>query len=750
VDSNWNFTGEKSLLSDYLYYLDYNSYEYKKTNNGIIPISEIFDFYVSYQNEEGDYRWLSNISNEDLNNTDTTPDDWTSWLTDSMENYILRRNNAILSDNVSSGDTDYYSFPTAETGFYQYDYDGIYYDSDNLDEEYYPDNFVPVGGWYYDNYGRYFYNFGNEDPIRFFDSSKNTDRGQIARQGGKDVAFSYVTGTEISEDRLYLYDHDEYYYSWQAIEHMDNYEATDGYDEGITVFISPKKDYLENASKTYASTLIEYKATKIICVASIVLAALLFVYLIASCGFYQADEETVIWKKPNFFGKRSVEIYLVAGIALFVAYFAVETVSSIYIPKQRSVLSVRLSAAAFTLIFAVICFLFIFSVMQLVEKIKTKTFKENLLIPQVIRKILEKYHASEYYQSYQQLTMGQKLKRRSVKAIILLIVIPLLVLFELIIIGYDEDSLLLGIILLIIAICFEVKNIRDFKDMSKISRQIKALGTDEAFDEKISEKSALYNDYLMLTQISEKVKNSVEEQIKSERMKIELVANVSHDLKTPLTSIIGYIDLLKKLELDDEASSYVQILDKKSQKLKSIVYDVFSLAKATSGIDVNLAEIDFVVLFNQALADADDKIKNSGKTLKIDISEQSATVMADGDKMYRVFQNLIDNALNYSLEGSRIFLEVKREGDNILYKSKNVSSYPIEFTADEIVERFVRGDKSRTDGGSGLGLSIAKSFTEACGGEFTIDLDGDVFKTTVSMPILNKEEKSEIDGLEEI
>jgi signal transduction histidine kinase len=118
--------------------------------------------------------------------------------------------------------------------------------------------------------------------------------------------------------------------------------------------------------------------------------------------------------------------------------------------------------------------------------------------------------------------------------------------------------------------------------------------------------------------------------------------------------------------------------------------------------------------------------------------------------MYRVFQNLIDNALNYSLEGSRIFLEVKREGNNILYKSKNVSSYPIEFTADEIVERFVRGDKSRTDGGSGLGLSIAKSFTEACGGEFTIDLDGDVFKTTVSMPILNKEEKSEIDGLEEI
>ena len=255
----------------------------------------------------------------------------------------------------------------------------------------------------------------------------------------------------------------------------------------------------------------------------------------------------------------------------------------------------------------------------------------------------------------------------------------------------------------------------------------------------------MYAESEKLNSVQDKVRESVEQQIQSERLKIELVTNVSHDLKTPLTSIISYIDLLKKMDLNDEASSYVKILDKKAQKLKGIVSDVFSIAKATSGVDVNLTKLDFVMLLNQCIADAEDKIADSGKIVKININADSAMVMGDGDKLYRVFQNIVDNALNYSMDGTRIFLDVYKKADRIVFAEKNISATPINFTEEEILERFVRGDKSRTDGGSGLGLSISKIFTEACGGIFNIEIDGDMFKAIVEMPIIQEDTAEKTD-----
>ncbi len=314
--------------------------------------------------------------------------------------------------------------------------------------------------------------------------------------------------------------------------------------------------------------------------------------------------------------------------------------------------------------------------------------------------------------------VGKKLKRRTLWTVAAAAV-AFYAVFMLLDYGYGRDiPVMMGIAALVVFIITQTQNFMLSRDLSKLDRRIEALRQDKPFDENVSAISDIKADIDMLDSISETVNEAVEERIKSERMKIELVANVSHDLKTPLTSIISYIDLLKKSDLDDEASAYVQILDKKSQKLKSIVADVFSLAKATSGIDVSMEELDFVMLFNQSLADADDKIKQSGKTVKVTVSEDSAPIVGDGAKLYRVFQNIIDNALT----------------------AKNTSSYPIDFTPEEITERFVRGDSSRTDGGSGLGLSIAKSFTEACGGRFDIVLDGDMFKASVTMPITEKNE----------
>ncbi len=227
---------------------------------------------------------------------------------------------------------------------------------------------------------------------------------------------------------------------------------------------------------------------------------------------------------------------------------------------------------------------------------------------------------------------------------------------------------------------------------------------------------------------------SLEEQMKSERMKINLVTNVSHDLKTPLTSIISYVDLLSKEEdLSETARDYVNILMEKSNRLKNIVADLFDLAKSTSGdINVDFEDLDLKKLIEQTLGDMGDDIERSGLTIKTNLPEESVIIKSDGKKLYRVFQNIIDNALKYSLIGTRIFVELEQKGGKAVATVKNTAGYEMDFTAEDILQRFNRGDKSRTTEGSGLGLSIAESFTEVAGGNFKVDIDGDMFKVIIT------------------
>jgi signal transduction histidine kinase len=275
---------------------------------------------------------------------------------------------------------------------------------------------------------------------------------------------------------------------------------------------------------------------------------------------------------------------------------------------------------------------------------------------------------------------------------------------------------------------------RFVKDTAKLEAQIDNMLTDNELSKsetKLSPKSPFYPLGEKLATISDKAEQAVEKQVQSEKMKVELVTNVSHDLKTPLTSIISYIDLLEKTELSDEAMDYVKILSRKSDKLREIVADVFTLAKAVSGVEVESEELDFAILVRQVLADNGDKTALSGKDMRIDIAVEEAPIIGDGAKLYRVIQNLLDNALKYSMDGTRIYLKLSESGGGYELTVKNVSAYEMNFTAEEITERFARGDKSRTDGGSGLGLSIAKSFTQACGGQFEITIDGDIFIAAV-------------------
>ncbi len=238
-----------------------------------------------------------------------------------------------------------------------------------------------------------------------------------------------------------------------------------------------------------------------------------------------------------------------------------------------------------------------------------------------------------------------------------------------------------------------------------------------------------------LADIQRGMARAVAEQTRSERMKVELVTNVSHDLKTPLTSIISYAELLKQEHLEPPAGEYVDILCQKAERLRSMVLDVFEVSKAASGeLPVKPERLDLAKLLRQTVADMSEGIEAAPITLRQTLPETPVTIVADGDRLYRVFQNLLQNALKYALEGSRVYLTLTADAGKAVVSVKNTSRTElpegVDFTA-----RFVRGDSSRTDGGSGLGLAIAQSFTAACGGELRVEPMADLFVVTVEFPL---------------
>ena len=218
---------------------------------------------------------------------------------------------------------------------------------------------------------------------------------------------------------------------------------------------------------------------------------------------------------------------------------------------------------------------------------------------------------------------------------------------------------------------------------------------------------------------------------KSERMRVELVTNVSHDLKTPLTSIISYVELLRRMELPEEAAGHVDVLAAKSERLKALIQDLFELAKAVSGqSELQMETLDFARLTEQTLSDAD---VGEG-VFKVNLSGRPLWVTGDGSKLSRVLHNLFDNAKKYAMPGTRVYVSARRDGGAVAFEIKNVSGYEMNFGPDEVAERFVRGDASRSTDGSGLGLSIARGFTEACGGTFAVVIDGDIFSVRLTLP----------------
>lgn len=231
---------------------------------------------------------------------------------------------------------------------------------------------------------------------------------------------------------------------------------------------------------------------------------------------------------------------------------------------------------------------------------------------------------------------------------------------------------------------------------------------------------------------------SVAAQLKAEHLKTELITNVSHDLKTPITSIINYARLLSEVKnLPSEAADYAGIILKKSERLNTLTRDLFDISKAQSGSDTVTPErLDTALLIGQALGEHDSEIKASGLTV-VTAAPKELFIFADGKKLSRVIGNLLNNVLKYTMAGTRVFITVTEENGRVKMEFKNISAYPMNFKADEIMGRFVRGDEARSTEGSGLGLAIAKSYTELCGGKFDVVIDGDMFKAIISFEKCN-------------
>ena len=250
-----------------------------------------------------------------------------------------------------------------------------------------------------------------------------------------------------------------------------------------------------------------------------------------------------------------------------------------------------------------------------------------------------------------------------------------------------------------------------------------------------------------ITKIRNGFKKAVDEEVRSRSMKTELITNVSHDLKTPLTAIITYVNLLKKDDTtEEEKKEYIRILDQKSMRLKSLIEDLFEISRANSNnVTLNLVEADVVSLMKQVRLELDDKICGSEIDFRFHLPDERVLLLLDSEKAYRVFENLLVNIVKYAMPGTRAYVEIREEKETAMMSFKNISAVEITLSGEDITERFVRGDTSRNTEGSGLGLAIARSFTELMGGAMDVSIEADLFKVRLVFPKKRASEAEEWD-----
>lgn len=318
----------------------------------------------------------------------------------------------------------------------------------------------------------------------------------------------------------------------------------------------------------------------------------------------------------------------------------------------------------------------------------------------------------------------------------LLHLLACLVLFPMIAMSYDRELFTVGVGMFSILCGVEaVLIIREGVQRNKVLDGISKIA-DGDLEYKIAEEELKGDNRKLahaVNDIGEGLHRAVDDSMKNERLQADLITNVSHDIKTPLTSIINYVDLLKREELENErARNYIKVLDTKSQRLKQLAEDLVEASRISSGnIKLDMERINLVELVHQTEGEFAERFEERGLNIISNLPRESVVILADGRRIWRVLENLYNNVAKYAMENTRVYVDMYADGNQVLFSIKNISENPLNIEADELTERFIRGDISRSTEGSGLGLSIAKNLMIMMGGTFQIYLDGDLFKVMI-------------------
>lgn len=714
LDSNGKFVGSEALQKQTVSALQELGCMDDKGN---IAISD-FD----------DYEYLVSYGNNSFSNTNKKYDDFNY-------DYSLTRKNDGMSYPILSHyihtihdfnlyDTNYgmhyYYLNGKGIALYDFDVSGLnsYVDDLGATLYYKTDGSTPLP----DNYYNYTYEYNDSEII--YDEYGNV-LGYIDEVNPITDAAPYVY-----EDGVYICQDGKFVRVEQ-----DKFRTIQLKESPLTIAVQPDIDIIHQL-EDYHKSREDNSKNAVLAVTNnvplIVIAFILLVFVLITGGYSTKEKKFVISPVDKVFAEIPVALIVISGVA-FAAFF-----NCIY--DFYSFMCEFYTKQMFYAVCGIVCFVItgavVVSLNSLIVRIKCHCFWKSTFIYALFKTVWGwiKKIRSAVAQNFisRDMLRDDKFTRRFIVRTAAFSIAECF--FALFFLDWNAYGAFFFFSVILLA-GYIALSMFDLKAMNRISKHITAINQGDYTPHTENNYSPAFCITQKLNNISAGIQSAVDRQVQSERMKIDLVTNVSHDLKTPLTSIISYIDLLSSEELSPTAKDYVNIIGNKSQRLKTMVADLFDLAKATSHTDVDMENIDAVILANQVLADLSDKIELTGKQLKTDIQADNAPIMAEGKKMYRVLQNIIDNALKYSLDGTRIYFNLRNENGYCIISVKNVASYEMNFSPDEIMERFTRGDQSRSTDGNGLGLSIAKSFTEACGGSFSITIDGDMFIAQVRMPI---------------